>query len=133
MKGYDLKQQTLKREKNTHNKNIQTAKFNRQTLTSEKNFSTFATSNNLVLLPIFNFSISVTNALPTTNENICVSTNLWLKKNWNVGKQVPYKDRLQLSDRKYNGSPGQYSKFYVKSILMDATPNHKTISKSNQQ
>lgn len=48
-----------------------------QTLvTSEKNCKTFSKSKDLVLLLIFNFSISVTNALPTTKENICVSTNL---------------------------------------------------------
>jgi hypothetical protein len=51
--------------------------FKRQTfVTSEKNLNTFSTSKDLVLLPIFNLSISVTNALPTTKENICVSTNL---------------------------------------------------------
>lgn len=46
-------------------------------MTSEKNFKTWATSKDLVLLLIFNFSISVTNARPTTKENICVSTNLF--------------------------------------------------------
>ena len=43
---------------------------------SEKNFNTLTTSKDLVLLLIFNFSISVTNALPTTKEKMCVSTNL---------------------------------------------------------
>lgn len=42
----------------------------------EKKFKTLSTSKDLVLLLSFNFSISVTNALPTTKENICVSTNL---------------------------------------------------------
>uniref|UniRef100_A0A2P2MDH5 Uncharacterized protein n=1 Tax=Rhizophora mucronata TaxID=61149 RepID=A0A2P2MDH5_RHIMU len=45
-------------------------------LTSEKNVNTLFKSKALVLLPILNFSISVTNALPTTKENMCVSTNM---------------------------------------------------------
>lgn len=42
----------------------------------EKKFITFSTSKDLVSLLSFNFSISVTNALPTTKENMCVSINL---------------------------------------------------------
>jgi len=45
-------------------------------VTSEKNLKMSTTFKDLVLLLIFNFSISVTNALPTTNEKMCVSTNL---------------------------------------------------------
>jgi hypothetical protein len=42
----------------------------------KKTLNTSKIFEDLVLLLIFNFSISVTNALPTTKEKICVSTNL---------------------------------------------------------
>lgn len=45
-------------------------------VTSEKKPNTLSTSKDLVLLLTFNCSISVTNALATTKENMCVSTNL---------------------------------------------------------
>lgn len=63
----------------------------RQTsVASAKNLNTFSTSKDLVLLLIFNFSISVTKALPTTKENMCVSTNLWYIKENISNKKKSY-------------------------------------------
>jgi hypothetical protein len=71
--------------------NIQTQTYYRQTfVTSEKNFNTLTTSKDLVLSLIFNFSISVTNALPSTKEKMCVSTNLWFIQTFKVSQQAQH-------------------------------------------